>query len=205
MNSLIGFYNAFYASDKNSFGGGKPTPLLEKLLIYVQSGIALDLGAGDGRNALYLAQKGFEVTAVDFSATAIEKIQRVAEHCHVSIHSVIADICDFEFVSEYDVIITTFTFHHLKKDEGFDMIRKMQLNTKAGGYNVITTFTQDGDFYRNDPDKRYFYPKHNELQEMYYGWEIIWYDEREVTALQKNQDGKEQFNTMAALIARKTS
>ncbi len=203
MNSLIGFYNAFYASDKNTFGGGKPTPLLERLLTYIKSGAALDLGAGDGRNALYLAQNGFDVTAVDFSATAIEKIQYKAEHHHISIRGVISNVCDFEFSSVYNVIITTFVLHHLKKDEGLDVIRKMQLNTKTGGYNVITTFTQDGDFYRNDPDKQYFYPKHDELQGIYRGWEILWYGEREVGALQKTPDGKEQLNTMAALIARK--
>ena len=54
-------------------------------------GRALDLGAGEGRNAIWLAGRGWDVTAVDFSAVALDKARRLAEAAGVDIRLLCAD------------------------------------------------------------------------------------------------------------------
>ena len=51
----------------------EPDPTLVEMCATLEPGRALDLGSGDGRNAIWLAQNGWRVTAVDFSAVAIER------------------------------------------------------------------------------------------------------------------------------------
>jgi SAM-dependent methyltransferase len=58
-------------------------------------GRALDVGAGEGRNAIWLAARGWRVTAVDFSAVAIDKGRRLAEARGVDVEWVVADVTDY--------------------------------------------------------------------------------------------------------------
>jgi SAM-dependent methyltransferase len=53
---------------------------------------ALDIGAGEGRNALWLAARGWKVTAVDFSEVAISKGRRIADDKDIDIEWVVADL-----------------------------------------------------------------------------------------------------------------
>ena len=69
---------------------------------------AIDLGCGTGRHAIYLAQHGFEVTAVDFSSAAIEKARAKAEGAGVKVDFVVDDLTDlrqvegtFDFLVDY--------------------------------------------------------------------------------------------------------
>jgi SAM-dependent methyltransferase len=57
---------------------------------------ALDVAAGEGRNAVWLASRGWQVTAVDFSAVGLEKGRRLAEHAGVTVDWVCADVRDYE-------------------------------------------------------------------------------------------------------------
>ncbi len=59
-------------------------------------GRALDLAAGEGRNSLWLAARGWQVTAVDFSAAGLDKGRRLAAARRVQIDWVLADVLDFE-------------------------------------------------------------------------------------------------------------
>ena len=58
----------------------EPNRFVEEECRSLPPGRALDLAAGEGRNAIWLASVGWEVTAVDFSAVALEKGRRLAEH-----------------------------------------------------------------------------------------------------------------------------
>ncbi|MDQ3678058.1 MAG: class I SAM-dependent methyltransferase [Actinomycetota bacterium] len=58
-------------------------------------GRALDLGCGEGRNAVWLAQRGWQVTGVDFSHVGLDKAARLAEQRGVSVQWVLADVVDY--------------------------------------------------------------------------------------------------------------
>ncbi|PKV83384.1 class I SAM-dependent methyltransferase [Streptomyces sp. TLI_146] len=57
---------------------------------------ALDLGAGAGRHSLWLARRGWRVTAVDFSATALERTRRQATAEDLEVTTVLADLASYE-------------------------------------------------------------------------------------------------------------
>ncbi len=57
---------------------------------------ALDVAAGEGRNSVWLASRGWQVTAVDFSAVGLDKGRRLAEQVGVAVDWVCADVRDYE-------------------------------------------------------------------------------------------------------------
>src|SRR6202051_3454561 len=74
-----------------------PTPLLVETAAKLAPGKALDLACGAGRNALWLAQHGWEVTAVDGALAAIEILQSRALERGLKITTVVADLEKNEF------------------------------------------------------------------------------------------------------------
>src|SRR5882724_2081250 len=69
-----------------------PTPLLVETSKRLAPGRALDLACGSGRNALWLAEQGWSVTALDGAPAAIEILQRQAEERAVHLDSRVADL-----------------------------------------------------------------------------------------------------------------
>jgi ubiquinone/menaquinone biosynthesis C-methylase UbiE len=74
----------------------------------LEPGTALDVGAGEGRNAVWLAARGWEVTAVDFSDVAVERGRRVAEERGVSIHWVVHDALAYDPGQDFDLILIAY-------------------------------------------------------------------------------------------------
>ncbi|MEI2785642.1 MAG: methyltransferase domain-containing protein [Candidatus Nanopelagicales bacterium] len=66
-----------YAAEDRVWGG-EPNRFVVQYLGDLPPGSAIDLGAGEGRNSVWLAQQGWDVTAVDFSATGLRKARQMA-------------------------------------------------------------------------------------------------------------------------------
>ena len=168
-------------------------PLLNKAVKLVQNGNALDIGAANGYDSLFLACKGFNVTAVEkdenlskeISDMGIEKIKVFNK-----------DISEFNF-EKYDLINCCFVLHFLQ-DKARDTISKIQQNTNSNGVNVIITFLNEGEFDNNHEGLF----KSNELKELYSDWEVIMYAEKFVPTKEKNNDGSIKEQKTAFLLAR---
>jgi len=103
-------WNARYAEPSDS-PDESPVPFLVESVDQLGSGKALVLAAGRGRNAVYLAEQGFDVTALDVSKEGLEQCQALAATRGVHLKTVIADLDDFDLGSgDYD-LITMFYFH----------------------------------------------------------------------------------------------
>ena len=76
--------------------GGEPNRFVEAEFTRTAPGRALDLAAGEGRNAIWLAQAGWQVTAVDFSAIAIDRGRRLAGRQGMTVDWVVADVGDYQ-------------------------------------------------------------------------------------------------------------
>lgn len=72
-----------------------PNQFLVAEVAELTPGTALDLGAGEGRNAVWLAQRGWQVTAVDFSAVGLAKAAQLADAAGVTLTTVCADVGDY--------------------------------------------------------------------------------------------------------------
>lgn len=75
---------------------GEPNRFLREEVERLPPGRALDLACGEGRNAVWLAARGWEVTAVDFSARALEKARRLARERGVGVRLVHADLIEHQ-------------------------------------------------------------------------------------------------------------
>ncbi len=68
------------------------------------AGTALDLGAGEGRNALWLAEQGWTVTAVDFSAVGLDKARAIARQRRLQLTTAVADVTRYHPKQTYDLL-----------------------------------------------------------------------------------------------------
>ena len=87
-----------------------PNRFVEKHLASLPPGTAIDLGAGEGRNTVWLAQQGWQVTAVDFSGVGLAKARQLAADHGVasSVETVLADVLDYEPVRSVDLLVIAY-------------------------------------------------------------------------------------------------
>ncbi|MBM4278855.1 MAG: class I SAM-dependent methyltransferase [Deltaproteobacteria bacterium] len=75
---------------------------------FLPNGKALDLAAGEGRNAVFLARNGFEVDAVDISRIGLKKAKKLSEKAGVKIQTICADLKIFPIEKEKYNLIANF-------------------------------------------------------------------------------------------------
>ena len=108
----VSTWDDYYKDDDFVFGS-EPSYFLRMegapLLTIPKGSKVLLLGAGEGRNAVYMASLGYDVTAVDQSKVALEKAEKLAKDKGVEITTVCCDLNDFKFgVSSWDCIVAIF-------------------------------------------------------------------------------------------------
>jgi len=95
-------WDARYQSSELVWGSG-PNVFLPALVADLVPGAALDLACGEGRNAIWLATNGWDVTAVDFSPVGIEKARTLAGH--VSVRWVVDDVTTYRAHQAFDLVL----------------------------------------------------------------------------------------------------
>ncbi len=183
-------------TDENIYSGQKlwddkePAKIVTKIPNLIHSGSILDLAAGKGRNAFYLANLGFDVTAVEIDPERIAILQQTNTSRSNKIAIIESDINSFNPKKQFDVIICIMALHFLSPENVVSIIQKMKKWTKISGYNAITAFSD-----KNKPETRPYLFKHNELSDYYRDWEVIsykegptsWFVKPEGTPPQRNQ------------------
>ena len=95
----------------------RPNRLLVTEVADMTPGRALDLGCGEGRNAVWLATQGWSVTGVDFADVGVDKGRRLAEAEGVSVEWVVADLRAYQPEGDaYDLVIVLYL--HLPAPDG---------------------------------------------------------------------------------------
>ncbi len=87
---------------------GRANQFVEAHLTDLEPGTAVDLGAGEGRNAVWLAARGWTVTAVDFSQVGLDKAARLAEDHGVSITTACADATTWHPEAPVDLVVLSY-------------------------------------------------------------------------------------------------
>lgn len=98
-------------------------------------GSALDLGCGDGGNAVWLAKQGWRVTALDFSHSAVRAAGRLAEREGVNVEFVTADAAAHKPQTRYDLIISFYI--QLQPAQRAAMLSNAAHALKPGGTLLI--------------------------------------------------------------------
>lgn len=150
----------------------EPAPLVVEAVAKLAPGAALDLACGAGRNALFLAQKGWRVTAVDYSRVAIEILQRRAAEQGVAVDTRVADLERREFAIARDGYDLICDYNYLQRN----LFAAMRWGVRQGGLVVCGLPMLD-----EDPDVKPMNPAYlvgeGELRSLFNDWTILHYYE----------------------------
>ncbi len=173
-----------YATEKYLFGR-EAIPFLQHHISLLPKGSVLDVAMGEGRNGVFLATKGFQVTGVDISEEGLKKATALATELGTTITTQVADLENYDIPKNtFDVIICTY---YLQRN----LFSKIAAALKPGGMALIETYTLDHLQHRPTFNKAYLL-KPNELLAMLSGLRVLRYQEVDT--------GKEAF---ASILAQK--
>jgi len=139
------FWNSKF-SDPNFQFNRRPSRLLVEAIRGRQPGLAIDLGMGEGRNAIYLAQQGWQVTGVDLSDVAVTQAKTRAAQMGVKLNAVIDDLDHYDFgLNRWDLIILFYmhAWYHGAKPRS---VQRLHDALKPGGLLVIEGFAGSEEF-----------------------------------------------------------
>ena len=152
-------------------GGPRPAQFLVDNIALLPPGRALDVAMGNGREAVYLAQRGFEVDGVDISAERVNNALELARQAGVTIKAGVADLEGGYRIRQgaYDVIICFRYLYRLLIPQIIDGLR-------PGGMVVYETYLVDQAQW-DKPQSPEHLLRHNELLEMFRGFRCLRYRE----------------------------
>jgi SAM-dependent methyltransferase len=121
--------------------GTEPNDFLAASLQQLPSaGSILCLAEGEGRNSVFLAEKGYKVTAIDSSSVGLQKAQALAAERGVSISTCVADLAEYQLpLDTYDAIISIFC--HLPPPVRSKLYRQIPPALKHGGVFIYEGYT----------------------------------------------------------------
>ena len=201
----VEWFLEFYCEPKDYFPKKyNSNPVHSEVLEAMESlspGKALDLGCGQGRNALFLAQHGFEVTAVDQNELALEILQSIVEQEDLEMTVGLYDINSANLKQSYDLIVSTVVLMFLQADRIPAIIRNMQEQTNPGGYNLIVCAMDTEDYPCQVPFSFTF--KEGELADYYKDWELVKYNENPGHLHRRDENGNRIALRFATMLAKK--
>lgn len=112
-----------------------PNRFVREFLADMVPGVAVDLGAGEGRNAVWLAQQGWQVTAVDFSSVGLAKARSLAHAAAVELETEVSDVLEYSPPQPVDLVLLSYL---QLPDEGQDrLLRRIPGWLAPGGVVLV--------------------------------------------------------------------
>ena len=174
-------WNSKYKTDIYLFGE-QPIPFLVNNFHILPKGKVLDIAMGEGRNGVYLATQGFDVTGLDISERGLEKAHKLAEKNNVSIKTKVVDLETHRLEpNSYDVILCTYYMQR-------NLFKQFESALKPGGMIVVETYNVD--YLKYARFSRKWALDTNELLDIFKGLRVIRY--------QDFDNGKEAYSSIIA-------
>ncbi len=196
-------YDQKYAS-QDYYWGKKPSKICDRIIEIMKptSGFRpklLDIGCGEGRNAIYFAKHGFNVTALDTSMPGLDKTQKYAKEVGVEVKIVHADIITYEIEDTFDVIFSTGTLHYLPPDVREQRFQHFKNSTSPRGINALSVLVGKP-FIPGAPDaeENAHLFKSGELMSYYWDWEILYCEEEIFNCMSSGVPHKHAANRIIA-------
>ena len=122
-------------SDPSLVFNTAPNVFLTEVVKGLKPGRALDIGMGQGRNSVYLAKLGWDVTGFDISERGMELARKSAAAAGVKITTIRASMDDFDYgIGQWDLVVATY--------EGVSWLEAAAKGLKPGGFLVVEGYSQ---------------------------------------------------------------
>ena len=102
----------------------------------------LDVGCGEGKDAVFFARNGYEVDAFDLTETGLEKGRRLADACGTKVRFFQADALTFRPERTYDIVFSSGVLHYLPPALRPEILASYQEHTARGGVHALNAFVQ---------------------------------------------------------------
>ena len=165
---------------------------------YLTGGRVLDLGCGEGRDAVFFAGRGCEVTGVDISRAGIAKARRLARMKEAEVTWLVADLATLRPSGEFDLIYSSGSIHYLPRRVRAHLFARLKSQTKPQGLNAHVVFTSQLIYVEFGEVIDYFHT--GELRNEYRDWEVLVYKESRINC---RLDGTPHQHGIAKVIARR--
>lgn len=100
----------------------------------------LDIGCGEGKDAVFFARNGYDVTAFDISEAGLEKTKRLADNTGVQVKVFKADILDFRLETNFDILYSSGVLHYIKPHLREEIFNNYKQFTNPNGLHVLNVF-----------------------------------------------------------------
>jgi len=169
-------YESVYGGTDDYYWGIDPSPMCLKVISLMPPSKplkVLDIGCGEGKDAVFLARCGYEVSAFDISDSGVEKTKRLAEKANVHVTVYKANIRDYRLDRKFDILYSSGVLHYIKPELRNEVICNYKINTNENGLNAFNVFIEKP-FIAPAPEKEehsYFW-RSGQLLTYYHDWFI---------------------------------
>ena len=130
-----------YSADEYIYGKD-PNEFLANAIGKIPKGKVLCVAEGEGRNAVFLAEQGYEVVAVDSSSVGLDKAKKLAKEHGVSIQTIVSDLAHFDINPEsWDGIVSIFA--HVPPQIRKELHKKIVNGLRPGGVLILEAYRPD--------------------------------------------------------------
>nr|WP_082106973.1 class I SAM-dependent methyltransferase [Chromobacterium vaccinii] len=203
-------FDAFYRGNDSFYGDRPALSLMYFLEKYGVGGggRGLDLACGQGRNALYLANRGFSMFGVDESSEAVSKMGEQADRRRLDVSGKVVNLTELEIEPQrYRIIVAYTALDHVDAAAGERLAQAMMEGLEPGGYLFAAVFMVDdpgcagtgGGVSETAAYVRHYYQP-GELREQFSGLTPLAYQEEFALDL---SHGHPHHHSMARLFAHK--
>lgn len=173
--NLVPFWEEAYRNETVAVFSEEPNATVKEFehLLDKESRI-IEIGCGEGQNALYLAGQGYSnVDAFDLSEYGIAKLKQRCGEKNVQVNAFVADLTTYQFEKKYDCVMCFGTLHFVPKTEWKALIDRAKEHTNTGGIHIMQIFTDTVPASEDIAQFAVGLAKEREIAELYHDWEIL--------------------------------
>jgi tellurite methyltransferase len=138
------YYEEEYQKDEY-FWGVQPSAMCLKVLELmppIRPLKLLDIGCGEGKDAVFFARCGYDVSAFDISDAGLDKLKRLAESARVNIRAFKANLWDYRLGDDYDILFSSGVLHYIKPELRDEIISDYKSHVRDGGLVSFHVFVK---------------------------------------------------------------